>query len=224
MAKDYGDTSIKTLDPVTHIRMRPGMYVGEPGTGAMYHDCIYILMKEVIDNAIDEFGQGYGKRIDVNVNYDSGEVSVRDYGRGIPLGKVVDCVSQMNTGGKYDNENYQFSAGMNGVGTKAVNALSKDFYVCSNRDGQCAWARFDSGELKEEGTGETKEKNGTLVEFYPDAALFKDFNYNLDYVETMIKNYSYLKKGLTLILNGTPYKSENGLLDLVNENLSDPKW
>ena len=109
MATDYGDKSIKTLDPVTHIRLRPGMYVGEPGTGAMYHDCIYILMKEVIDNAIDEFGQGFGKRIDVNVNYDTGEVSVRDYGRGIPLGKVVDCVSQMNTGGKYDNENYQFS-------------------------------------------------------------------------------------------------------------------
>ena len=110
MAKEYGDGSIKTLDPVTHIRLRPGMYVGEPGTGAMYHDCIYILMKEVIDNAIDEFGQGFGKRIDVNVNYDTGEVSVRDYGRGIPLGKVVDCVSQMNTGGKYDNENYQLAS------------------------------------------------------------------------------------------------------------------
>ena len=123
MAKDYADDSIKTLDPVTHIRMRPGMYVGEPGSGAMYHDCIYILMKEVIDNAVDEFGQGYGRRIDVTVNYDTGEVSVRDYGRGIPLGKVVDCVSQMNTGGKYDNENYQFSAGMNGVGTGGQRAL-----------------------------------------------------------------------------------------------------
>ena len=117
MAKDYGDTSIKTLDPVTHIRTRPGMYVGEPGTGAMYHDCIYILMKEVIDNSVDEFVMGQGKRIDVIVNYDTGETSVRDYGRGIPLGKVVDCVSQMNTGGKFDSDSFQFSAGMNGVGT-----------------------------------------------------------------------------------------------------------
>ena len=136
MAKDYGDTSIKTLDPVTHIRMRPGMYVGEPGTGAMYHDCIYILMKEVIDNSVDEFVMGQGKRIDVNVNYDTGETSVRDYGRGIPLGKVVDCVSQMNTGGKFNSDSFQFSAGMNGVGTKAVNALSSFFEVRSFRDGE----------------------------------------------------------------------------------------
>ena len=147
MAKDnYGAESIKTLDPVTHIRMRPGMYVGEPGTGAMYHDCIYILMKEVVDNAIDEFVQGFGKKIDINVNYDSGEVSVRDYGRGIPLEKVVDCVSQMNTGGKYDNENYQFSAGMNGVGTKAVNALSEFFEVRAFRDGEYSEAFSRKGD------------------------------------------------------------------------------
>ena len=124
MARDYGDASIRTLDPVTHIRMRPGMYVGEPGTGAMYHDCIYILMKEVIDNAIDEFGQGFGKRIDVNVNYDTGEVAVRDYGRGIPFGKVIDCMTKMNTGANFNADDIRFSAGMNGVGMKAVNALS----------------------------------------------------------------------------------------------------
>ena len=148
MAKDYGDTSIKTLDPVTHIRTRPGMYVGEPGTGAMYHDCIYILMKEVIDNSIDEFVMGEGKRIDVNVNYDTGETSVRDYGRGIPLGKVVDCVSQMNTGGKFDSDSFQFSAGMNGVGTKAVNALSEFFEVRSFREGEFSEGFFKEGRLQ----------------------------------------------------------------------------
>ena len=144
MAKEnYSDDNIKPLDPVTHIRMRPGMYVGEPGTGAMYHDCIYILMKEVIDNSIDEFVMGCGKRIDVTVNYDTGETSVRDYGRGIPLGKVVDCVSQMNTGGKFDSDSFQFSAGMNGVGTKAVKAFSAFFEVRSYREGECSEAYFD---------------------------------------------------------------------------------
>ena len=169
--ENYGDSSIKTLDPVTHIRMRPGMYVGEPGTGAMYHDCIYILMKEVIDNAIDEFGQGFGKKIDVSVNYDTGEVSVRDYGRGIPLGKVVDCVSQMNTGGKYDNENYQFSAGMNGVGTKAVNALSEFFEVRSFREGEFSEAYFEAGRLKSKKRGrqKTPERDGTFIRYKPDA-------------------------------------------------------
>ena len=145
MAKGYGEDDIVHLDPVTHIRRRPGMYVGEPGTGAMYHDCIYILLKEVIDNSIDEFVMGEGKRIDVTVDYTTGETSVRDYGRGIPLGKVVDCVSQMNTGGKFDSDAFQFSAGMNGVGTKAVNALSEFFEVRSVRDGEFMEARFEEG-------------------------------------------------------------------------------
>ena len=188
MATDYGDKSIKTLDPVTHIRLRPGMYVGEPGTGAMYHDCIYILMKEVIDNAIDEFGQGFGKRIDVNVNYDTGEVSVRDYGRGIPLGKVVDCVSQMNTGGKFDTASFQKSVGMNGVGTKAVNAMSSDFLVESYRDGQSSFAHFSRGILLESGQRESNEKNGTLIRFTPDEQMFEGYAFHMDIVETMVKN------------------------------------
>ena len=217
MAKDYGDTSIKTLDPVTHIRMRPGMYVGEPGTGAMYHDCIYILMKEVIDNAIDEFGQGFGKRIDVTVNYDSGEVSVRDYGRGIPLGKVVDCVSQMNTGGKYDNENYQFSAGMNGVGTKAVNALSEFFEVRSFRDGEYSEAYFKEGRLQSQKRGKQKtaEKNGTFIRYKPDVKVLKHFKVREEHVLRRMKMYCYVNAGLTIVLNGQEICSDRGLADLV---------
>ena len=196
MATDYGDKSIKTLDPVTHIRLRPGMYVGEPGTGAMYHDCIYILMKEVIDNAIDEFGQGFGKRIDVNVNYDTGEVSVRDYGRGIPLGKVVDCVSQMNTGGKYDNENYQFSAGMNGVGTKAVNALSEFFEVRSFREGEFSEAYFEEGRLKSKKRGKlkTNEHSGTYIRYKPDLKVLKKFKVREEHVLRRMKMYCYVNR------------------------------
>ena len=217
MAKDYGDTSIKTLDPVTHIRMRPGMYVGEPGTGAMYHDCIYILMKEVIDNAIDEFGQGFGKRIDVNVNYDSGEVSVRDYGRGIPLGKVVDCVSQMNTGGKYDNENYQFSAGMNGVGTKAVNALSEFFEVRSFREGEFSEAFFKEGRLQSKKRGKQKsaERDGTFIRYKPDVKVLKHFKVREEHVLRRMKMYCYVNAGLTINLNGQEICSDHGLADLV---------
>ena len=217
MAKDYGDASIKTLDPVTHIRMRPGMYVGEPGTGAMYHDCIYILMKEVIDNAIDEFGQGYGKKIEVNVNYDSGEVSVRDYGRGIPLGKVVDCVSQMNTGGKYDNENYQFSAGMNGVGTKAVNALSEFFEVRSFRDGEFSEAYFEEGRIKSKKRGKCKtgERPGTFIRYKPDVKVLKHFKVREEHVLRRMKMYCYVNAGLTIVLNGQSICSDHGLADLV---------
>ena len=217
MAKDYGDTSIKTLDPVTHIRMRPGMYVGEPGTGAMYHDCIYILMKEVIDNAIDEFGQGFGKRIDVKVNYDSGEVSVRDYGRGIPLGKVVDCVSQMNTGGKYDNENYQFSAGMNGVGTKAVNALSEFFEVRSFREGEYSEAYFEEGRLKSQKRGRQAkaERDGTFIRYKPDVKVLKHFKVREEHVLRRMKMYCYVNAGLTINLNGQEICSDHGLADLV---------
>jgi len=217
--RNYTDDNIRTLEGVMHIRMRPGMYIGRLGDGRNPNDGIYVLLKEIIDNSIDEFAMGFGKQVVIDI--DDNHVRVRDFGRGIPLGSVVKAVSILNTGGKFDDKAFKKSVGLNGVGTKAVNALSRQFYVCSYRDGESAWARFESGELKEEGAGPTKEKNGTLVEFFPDSALFKDFNYNLDYVETMVKNYSYLKKGLTLVLNGVQYKSQNGLLDLVNENMSD---
>ena len=217
--QNYTDDNIRTLEGVMHIRMRPGMYIGRLGDGRNPNDGIYVLLKEIIDNSIDEFAMGFGKQIQIDVV--DNHVRVRDFGRGIPLGSVVKAVSILNTGGKFDDKAFKKSVGLNGVGTKAVNALSKDFFVCSYRDGESSWARFESGELKEEGTGPSKEKNGTLVEFFPDSALFKEFNYNLDYVETMVKNYSYLKKGLTLVLNGVPYKSENGLLDLVMENLGE---
>ena len=216
---NYTDDNIRTLEGVMHIRMRPGMYIGRLGDGRNPNDGIYVLLKEIIDNSIDEFAMGFGKQILIDI--EEGRVRVRDFGRGIPLGSVVKAVSVLNTGGKFDDKAFKKSVGLNGVGTKAVNALSHDFYVCSHRDGQCSWARFECGELKDEGTGPTKEKNGTLVEFTPDTALFKDYSYNLDFVESMVKNYSYLKKGLTLVLNGVSFKSENGLLDLVNDNMSE---
>ncbi len=218
MAKtNYGADSIKTLDPVTHIRMRPGMYVGEPGTGAMYHDCIYILMKEVIDNSIDEFVMGAGKKIDVTVNYDSGEVSVRDYGRGIPLEKVVDCVSQMNTGGKFDSDNFQFSAGMNGVGTKAVNALSEFFEVRSYRDGEYSEAFFKEGRLqtKKRGKCAKAEPNGTFTRYKPDTKVLKAFKMREEHVLRRMRMYCYVNAGLTINLNGQAICSEGGLADLV---------
>ncbi len=217
MAIDYGDKSIKTLDPVTHIRMRPGMYVGEPGTGAMYHDCIYILMKEVIDNSIDEFVMGMGKRIDVSVNYDSGETSVRDYGRGIPLGKVVDCVSQMNTGGKFDNENFQFSAGMNGVGTKAVNALSEFFEVRSYREGEYSEGYFEEGILKSKKRAKQKESvpNGTFIRYKPDVKVLKHFKVREEHVLRRMRMYCYVNAGLTINLNGAKICSDGGLSDLI---------
>lgn len=218
---NYSEENIKTLEGVEHIRMRPGMYIGRLGNGSNQSDGIYVLLKEVIDNCIDEFAMDYGKQVVVNIDENSGRVSVRDYGRGIPLGSVVTAVSVLNTGGKFDDKAFKKSVGLNGVGTKAVNALSKDFYVRSHRNGECSWALFERGRLQQSAQEPTKEKNGTLVEFTPDPEMFGDFHFNMDFVETMIKNYSYLNKGLTLILNGTPYKSEKGLLDLVNENLGE---
>ena len=220
MAKsEYGADSIKTLDPVTHIRMRPGMYVGEPGTGAMYHDCIYILMKEVIDNSVDEFVMGCGKKIDVSVNYDTGETSVRDYGRGIPLEKVVDCVSQMNTGGKFDSDNFQFSAGMNGVGTKAVNALSEFFEVRSFRDGEFSEGCFKEGRLvsKKRGKCQKREPNGTFIRYKPDVKVLKNFKVREEHVLRRMKMYCYVNAGLTINLNGQPICSERGLADLISD-------
>ncbi|MBQ0077876.1 MAG: type IIA DNA topoisomerase subunit B [Bacteroidales bacterium] len=215
----YTDDNIRTMEGVEHIRQRPGMYIGRLGDGKNIGDGIYVLLKEIIDNSVDEFAMGAGKQIDITI--EENVVTVRDYGRGIPLDSVVKAVSILNTGGKFDDKAFKKSVGLNGVGTKAVNALSEWFYVCSHRDGMCSHARFEKGKLIESAKEPTKEKNGTLVRFYPDKDLFKDFNYHLDYVETMVKNYSYLKKGLTLTLNGAAYRSENGLLDLVNENLTE---
>ena len=216
---NYTDDSIRTIEGVEHIRLRPGMYIGRLGDGRSPDDGIYVLLKEIIDNSVDEFAAGFGSQIRITI--EDGTVTVRDFGRGIPLGKVVDAVSILNTGGKFDDKVFKKSVGLNGVGTKAVNALSSDFYVCSHRDGECFHASFSRGKLTESAGEPTREKNGTLIRFTPDHLMFGDFAFNDNYVETMVKNYSYLNKGLTLILNGVSYKSENGLLDLVNDNLSD---
>ncbi|MBP5635300.1 MAG: ATP-binding protein, partial [Bacteroidales bacterium] len=216
---EYGDAQIVTMEGVEHIRRRPGMYIGRLGDGRNPGDGIYVLLKEIIDNSIDEYAMGFGKQIQVTIADE--QVRVRDFGRGIPLDSVVKAVSILNTGGKFDDKAFKKSVGLNGVGTKAVNALSERFYVCSHRGGECSWASFERGELKDSGKGPTKEKDGTLVRFFPDRMMFGDFHYNMDYVETMVKNYSYLKKGLTLVLNDTPYMSQNGLLDLVNDNLTE---
>lgn len=216
---NYTDDNIRTLEGVQHVRLRPGMYIGRLGNGNNPGDGIYVLLKEIIDNSVDEFAMGFGKQ--VNVEIKENKVTVRDFGRGIPLDSVVKAVSILNTGGKFDDKVFKKSVGLNGVGTKAVNALSESFHVCSYRDGECSWATFERGELKDSGKGPSKEKSGTLVSFFPDPMMFGKFEYNFDFVETMMKNYSYLKKGLTLNFNGTPYKSENGLLDLVNENMSE---
>ena len=221
MAKEinYTDDNIKTLKWNDHIRKRAGMYIGRLGNGDNPGDGIYVLLKEVVDNSIDEFAMGFGKQVTIDIK--DREVTVRDFGRGIPLKSVVKVTSQLNTGAKFDDESFKKSVGLNGVGTKAVNALSSSFYVASFRDGECSWARYTRGELTDSGEESSTEKNGTLVTFIPDTEMFGDFAFNPDYVETLVKNYSYLKKGLTLVLNGTPYKSENGLLDLVRENISE---
>ena len=216
---NYTEDNIKTLEWNEHIRRRAGMYVGRLGNGEDQGDGIYVLLKEVVDNSIDEFAMGFGKNIQITI--EGKEVTVRDYGRGIPLGKVAEVVSNLNTGGKFDDEAFQKSIGLNGVGTKAVNALSSYFYVESYRDGESAYACFCRGEKTDEGRRETKEKNGTFVKFIPDYDMFGDFAYNMEYVEAMVKNFSYLKRGLTVTLNGVAYKSENGLLDLVNDSLSE---
>ncbi len=216
---NYTDDNIRTLEGVEHIRRRPGMYIGRLGNGEDPGDGIYVLLKEVTDNSIDEFSAGFGKQIIINVT--DKEASVRDFGRGIPLNSVVKAVSVLNTGGKYDSKGYKKSVGLNGVGLKAVNALSSYFYVEAYRDGQSAYAEFREGKLTDTGMRPTKEKNGTFVKFIPDDHMFVDYIYRMEYVESLIKNYSYLKKGLSLNLNGTQYKSENGLLDLVRDNMSE---
>lgn len=217
---NYTDDNIRTLEGVEHIRRRPGMYIGRLGNGDNPGDGIYVLLKEIVDNSIDEFAMGFGKQIKIDI--EDNTVKIRDFGRGIPLDSVVKATSTLNTGGKFDDNVFKKSVGLNGVGSKAVNALSLRFYVESFRDGVSSWAEYNQGVLTGSGKKQNvNEKNGTFIEFYPDPEMFGRFNYNMDYVETMVKNYSYLKKGLSLVLNGTAYKSENGLLDLVNENLSE---
>ena len=213
----YDEDSIRSLDWQEHIRTRPGMYIGKLGDGSSADDGIYILLKEVIDNCIDEFVMGAGKTIDVKIT--DNQVEVRDYGRGIPLGKVVDVVSKMNTGGKYDSRAFKKSIGLNGVGTKAVNALSTYFKVESVRDGQSKSAIFERGLLKEESViEESQKRRGTSVTFIPDDTIFKNFKFRNEYVVRMLKNYVYLNPGLTINYNGEKYYSENGLKDLLTEN------
>ena len=217
----YNDDSIQTLEWNEHIRRRSGMYIGGLGSGDDPGDGIYVLIKEVIDNSIDEFSMGFGKRIDITLDEAFQTVTVRDFGRGIPLTKVVDVTSKLNTGGKFDDTNFKKSVGMNGVGVKAVNAMSVDFYVASYREGQCSYARFSRGELLENAIVPSNEKNGTFIRFTPDRELFGAYSYRQNIVESMVKNYSYLKRGLTLYLNDVPFKSENGLLDLLRDGMRE---
>ena len=213
----YDEDSIRSLDPLEHVRLRPGMYIGKLGDGSSADDGIYVLLKEVIDNSIDEFIMGAGKTIDVKIN--DNKVEVRDYGRGIPLGKVVDVVSKMNTGGKYDSRAFKKSIGLNGVGTKAVNALSAYFKVESVRANQSKSASFERGILKEESPiEETTKRRGTGIVFIPDDTIFKNFKFRNEYVVRMLKNYVYLNPGLTINYNGEKFYSENGLRDLLAEN------
>tara|TARA_R110001632_G_scaffold1883_4_gene8471 strand:+ start:12999 stop:14855 length:1857 start_codon:yes stop_codon:yes gene_type:complete len=213
----YTEDNIRSLDWKEHIRMRPGMYIGKLGDGSSADDGIYILVKEVLDNSIDEYVMGAGKTIDISIH--GNKVSVRDYGRGIPLGKVVDVVSKMNTGGKYDSKAFKKSVGLNGVGTKAVNALSSFFRVESNRDNKSATAEFEQGNLiNKELLEESSRRKGTKVSFIPDEAIFKKYKFRNEYVAKMLKNYVYLNPGLTILFNGEKFFSENGLKDLLEDN------
>jgi topoisomerase-4 subunit B len=216
---NYSEDSIKSLDWKEHIRLRPGMYIGKLGDGSSLDDGVYVLLKEAIDNCIDEFVMGFGKKIEITIK--DRVVRVRDYGRGIPLGKVVDVVSKINTGAKYDSVAFKKSVGLNGVGTKAVNALSAHFTVQSVRDNQTKYAEFNRGTLtREDDVTETKEQRGTIVHFFPDEEIFGNFKYLNDHVEKMLWNYAYLNTGLSIIFNGQTYKSERGLYDLLEQNLS----
>jgi len=220
MATAYTEASIKTLSPLEHIRLRPGMYIGRLGNGTHAEDGIYVLLKETIDNSIDEFTMGFGKRIEVEIS--DRTVRVRDYGRGIPLGKLIDCVSIINTGAKYDSETFQKAVGLNGVGQKAVNALSFRYRAQAVREGETKVVDFEQGKLRKDNRlAKTDEKNGTIVEFTPDEALFgKDFKFRPEFVEEMLWNYAFLNRGLTLNFNGKSFRSENGLKDLLGRKLT----
>jgi topoisomerase-4 subunit B len=223
MAKKYDESAVKSLDALSHIRLRPGMYIGRLGDGSHPDDGIYVMLKEAVDNSIDEFIMHHGSKIDIELDEKTGLVSVRDYGRGIPLGKVIECVSQINTGAKYNDDVFQFSVGLNGVGTKAVNALSSRFLVKSFRDGEFVEAKFARGILKDKKKGKTKEPDGTYVEFIPDTEIFKKFKFQKELIKKRLWHYAYLNTGLTLFFNGETIKSEHGLLDLLNEEVKDDK-
>ncbi len=224
-AGTYDDNAIQTLKWNEHIRRRPGMYIGKLGDGTHSDDGIYVLIKEVVDNSIDEFNMGAGKRIDITLT-EEGEVTVRDYGRGIPLGKVKEVASDINTGGKFDDKNFKKSVGLNGVGLKAVNALSTYCHVASVRDGKKVEVEFERGDLiRQSEPIPTDEPNGTLVRFTPDPTLFQNYRFNQEFVETMVNNYTYLNAGLQLFYNGRKYYSRHGLLDLLRENMTnDPLY
>jgi putative DNA topoisomerase IV, B subunit len=221
---EYSSDTIRTLDWKEHIRRRPGMYIGKLGDGTHSDDGIYVLLKEVLDNAIDEYMMGFGKQITVDINETS--VIVRDFGRGIPLDKVKDVSSKMNTGAKYDSKAFKKSVGLNGVGIKAVNALSSEFYICSHRDGLRKAILYNQGNIVEDSIEEkTTEENGTLVRFTPDNTIFKGYHYRDEFIEALLKNYVYLNSGLTIIFNGKRFHSRNGLVDLLNEKMtSDPLY
>ena len=217
----YDESNIRTLSSIEHIRQRPGMYIGRLGNGSHPDDGIYILLKEVIDNAIDEYMEGYGTKIVVTL--EGSKCSVRDFGRGIPLNKLIECVSVINTGAKYDNEAFQYSVGLNGVGTKAVNALSKFFEITSYRDGKYSFASFERGILKSKNSGKTDEPNGTYVTFIPDDSpeVFSSYQYNEDFIKERLWNYAYLNKGLSIEFNKKIIRSSGGLMDLVKKILGD---
>lgn len=223
MTKKYDESTVKTLDALSHIRLRSGMYIGRLGDGSHADDGIYIMLKEVIDNSVDEFIMKNGKKILIHLKEDSGLVSIRDFGRGIPLGKVIECVSQINTGAKYNDDVFQFSVGLNGVGTKAVNALSSHFIVRSYRQGEYVEAVFSRGKLLAEKKGKTQEKEGTYVEFIPDTEIFKKFSFQKEYILRRLWHYAYLNTGLTLEFNGEIIESKNGLLDLLNAEVKEDR-
>lgn len=218
---EYDESNIQTLSPLEHIRLRSGMYIGRLGDGSNQNDGIYILLKEVIDNSIDEFIMGFGKRIETSID-EKGLVQVRDYGRGIPLGKIVECVSVINTGAKYNDDVFQYSVGLNGVGTKAVNALSEHFVVQAYRDGKYARAEFERGILLKQEEGDAPdEPNGTYMEFLPDDEIFKDWKFNFEYIEQRMWNYACLNKGLKLYFNKQKFESKKGLFDLLHAEVED---
>ena len=217
---EYTEDHIRHLSDMEHIRTRPGMYIGKLGDGSHAEDGIYVLLKEVIDNSIDEFKMNAGRRIEITVE-DNLRVSVRDYGRGIPLGKLIESVSMLNTGGKYDSKAFKKSVGLNGVGVKAVNALSSHFEVRSHRDGEMRRATFERGILTGESTEPTADENGTFIYFEPDCALFKNYTFRTEFIETMLRNYTYLNTGLTIMFNGRRIHSRNGLVDLLNDNMTN---
>ncbi|MBS3904375.1 MAG: type IIA DNA topoisomerase subunit B [Simkania sp.] len=223
MAKKYDESTVVSLDALAHIRLRSGMYIGRLGDGSHPDDGIYVMLKEAIDNAVDEFIMGHGKKIEIGLNEKTSTVSVQDWGRGIPLGKVIECVSQINTGAKYNDDVFQFSVGLNGVGMKAVNALSSLFIVKSVRDGEFIEARFARGVLQDKKKGKTKEENGTWVEFTPDVEIFKKFSFHKEMIFKRLWHYAYLNVGLTLSFNGEEFRSENGLLDLLNQEVKEDR-